>query len=71
MSTDIINPLAFNLTRALYNRRETAEVMSISPSTLDRLVKDGKISRPVKIGSDCRFFANDIARFLAGLRGAA
>jgi excisionase family DNA binding protein len=71
MTDTTINPIAFNLTRAMYKRRETADVLSISLSTLDRLVKDGKIEPPVKVGSECRFYATGIARFMAGLRGAA
>jgi excisionase family DNA binding protein len=71
MTSDNINPIQFNLTRALYRKKEAADVLSISLSTLGRLVKSGKLKAPVKIGSENRFYATDLALYLAGLRDAA
>jgi excisionase family DNA binding protein len=60
----------FNLTQALYSKRELAETCSLSIRTIERLIKAGKINRPVKIGAEVKFPAHDVAQFLASLEAA-
>jgi len=71
MSTSDINPVAFNLHRALYSKQEAAELCSVCLRTIDNLVKAGKLKPPVKVGRENRFYATDLAQYLAGLRAAA
>jgi len=67
MITDPIDPAKFNLSQALYSKKQAAAVCSVSLTTINRLIRAGKLSKPVKIGAESKLYAADLARFLANL----
>ncbi len=49
---------------ALMNVKGVAEILSISPRSIWRLVSAGKMPPPLKIGASCRWRKNDISQWI-------
>ena len=58
-----MTPQPANIEKLAYNRKETAQMLSISPLTLDRLVARGLI-RPSRATRRPLFARTEIERFL-------
>jgi excisionase family DNA binding protein len=54
--------------RQLFDRESLAEYLRLSPDTVDRLVKAGKLPR-VRIGHQVRFTLEDVDGFIERHRG--
>ncbi len=48
--------------KLLYNRREAGALLSVSPGTIDNMVKDGRL-HPVYVGRLPRFTRQELERF--------
>jgi hypothetical protein len=57
------------LPKLAYNRREAAQVISVSPATLDRLVERGLL-RPSRATRRPLFSREELERFLRATTGA-
>jgi excisionase family DNA binding protein len=64
-----MTPQDFGLTKAAYSVNETLSVLSISKSTLYRLIERGDL-KSVKLGKKTLFLAPDLAALLNRLRDA-
>lgn len=55
-------------TERLLKLREVAEALSLSTRAVYRLIADGALPRPVKLGGAARFYESDVQGYLEGLR---
>lgn len=59
-------PQYYGLTRAVYDVRQTAALLSLGRTSLYKLVKSGNL-RATKVGRKTLFLATDVAAYLGRL----
>lgn len=63
MHNDLVKYLREKYKKSLLNKREVAEELGISPSSVDRLRKNGQLKSKLVLGTVC-FTINELSSFL-------
>lgn len=52
----------------LYSIKEAAKTLGVAPRTVWRIIAEGKLPQPIKIGRSSRLVASDIQNYIDALK---